>query len=114
MTEKETWQSVGDLAKLALTFPQSRKIQDVCIWLLLVMDENDRSRRFVTSVYLYFLERGAITDAQMAALKRIASGILADIDRGILECQGGRPAPYHVIEVFDNVVSVDFVGDNKK
>lgn len=72
--------------------PQETNPDEACIWLLAVMDEDDRSRKFVASILSFFIDRGYLTDKQMDGLQTIASKMIRRHLDGDLQCQGAAPA----------------------
>jgi hypothetical protein len=84
-------------------FPAEATVQTACRWLLAVMDGNDSSRRFVASVMIYEIDRGYLTEKQMAALRGIAEKIIKKWAEGVLEAQGATPAAEQTLK-FGEVV----------
>lgn len=65
---------------------------EACIWLLAVMDDTDTSRRFVSSLLTYFLDRGWLSEKQMQALQETVTRVAKKHSDRELECQGAIPA----------------------
>jgi hypothetical protein len=71
--------------------PSEVDVDEACIWLLAVMDEADKRRKFVASVLTFYFERGHVTERQMDALQGIVMKTMGAWGRGDLECQGAQP-----------------------
>lgn len=91
-----------------LEFPAS--VVAACSWMIAVMDEDDRQRKFVASVMVYFMDRGSITDKQMEALKSILAKTMRQFDDEDLESLGSKKSADIVIDVADVVHPVLEVG----
>jgi len=63
-------------------------IQDVCTWLIRVMNKKDKSVVFVASVMTFFLQKGGVSEKQYASLQRVYGRVLDAFERGALEIQG--------------------------
>lgn len=63
-------------------------IQDVCTWLIRVMDKKDKSVVFVASVMTFFLQKGGISEKQYSSLSRVFDRVLDTYERGALAIQG--------------------------
>lgn len=63
-------------------------IQDVCTWLLRVMNKKDKSVVFVASVLTFFLQKGGLSEKQYASLQRVFVRIDEAYSRNALEVQG--------------------------
>lgn len=63
-------------------------IQDVCTWLIRVMNKRDKSVVFVASVMAFFLQKGGVSEKQYASLQRVFGRVLDAYERGALEVQG--------------------------
>lgn len=72
--------------------PEMASAGRACAWLIAVMDENDKRRKFVASVYLFWLDRGYLTDKQLDALRAVFGKVANDYDNGFLESLGAMPA----------------------
>ena len=72
--------------------PRETNPDEACIWLLAVMDDGDRSRKFVASILSFFIDRGYLTDKQMDGLQAIASKMIRRHLDGDLQCQGAAAA----------------------
>lgn len=72
--------------------PAESRVDEACIWLLAVMDEADSSRRFIASLLTYFLDRGWLSEKQIAALQETVARVAKRHTDGELECQGAQPA----------------------
>lgn len=68
-------------------------IEDAFLWMIAVMDRGDPSRRFVVSVYGYFLDHGEVSPKQFSALKKILAKVSGRFHEGALKCQGGGGVP---------------------
>ena len=63
-------------------------LEDGILWMIAVMDKGDPSKRFVVSVYSYFLERGEVSPKQFDGLKKILAKVSGRFHDGALQCQG--------------------------
>lgn len=63
-------------------------IQDVCTWMIRVMDKNDKSVVFVASVMTFFLKNGGISEKQFTSLQKVYDRVLEQYNRGGLVVQG--------------------------
>lgn len=72
--------------------PSECQVDEACIWLLAVMDEGDKSRRFIALLLTYFLDRGWLSEKQMTALQDTITRVARKHSDGELECQGASPA----------------------
>lgn len=63
-------------------------IQDVCTWMLRVMNKKDKSVVFVASVMTFFLQKGGVSEKQYASLQRVFNRVLDAYERSALEVQG--------------------------
>lgn len=63
-------------------------IQDVCTWLIRVMNKSDKSVVFVASVMTFFLQKGGISEKQLASLQRVYGRVLDQYNQGGLVVQG--------------------------
>lgn len=79
------------------------RVDQACIWLLAVMDEDDKSRRFVASLLTYYLDRGYLSEKQMEGLRSVASKMIRRHIDGDLQCQGSEPATVQTLG-FGNVI----------
>ena len=83
--------------------PPKTTIQEACVWLLVVLDKQATSRRFVASVMLFHIERGYLTEKQLGALRDLISQTAARYMDGALEIFGSAPAAPQMIE-FGNII----------
>ncbi|MDX3926769.1 MAG: hypothetical protein QHC90_13320 [Shinella sp.] len=67
-------------------------IQDVCTWLIRVMNKRDKSVMFVSSVMAFFLQHGGVSEKQYDHLNRVFDRVLDAYERGALETQGAVTA----------------------
>jgi hypothetical protein len=73
--------------------PDDADAGDVMKWMIAVMDRDDTSLHFVSSVLSNFLKYNGITEKQAAGVEKIYSRVLAEFKRGVLHIQtGGAPA----------------------
>ena len=72
--------------------PPNAAVDDACIWLLVVMNAQDPSRRFVASLLNYHSEHGYLTEKQVDALSSLSLKISRHFAAGNLEILGGGPA----------------------
>ena len=72
--------------------PQNAGVQDACLWLLVVMNRDDKSRRFAASLLAYHAEHGYLTEKQMEALRSLSLKISRRFVAGELEVLGAAPA----------------------
>lgn len=63
-------------------------IQDVCTWLLRVMNKGDKSVKFVASVLAFFLDRGGLSQKQYDHLQHVFQRVLEAFEKNSLEVQG--------------------------
>jgi hypothetical protein len=63
-------------------------IQDVCTWLIRVMNKNDKSVKFVASVMAFYLDRGGVSQKQYDHLQHVFQRVQEAFQRGALEVQG--------------------------
>jgi len=63
-------------------------IQDVCTWLIRVMDKKDKSVVFVASVMTFFLQKGGISEKQFSSLTRVFDRVMDAYSRNALAVQG--------------------------
>ncbi len=63
---------------------------DVMKWMIAVMDRDDTSLHFVSSVLSGFLKHNGITEKQAAGVEKIYVRILAEFERGVLYIQTGE------------------------
>lgn len=63
-------------------------VQDVCTWLLRVMDKKDKSVVFVASIMTFFLQKGGISEKQYSSLSRVYDRVLETYGRNALAVQG--------------------------
>lgn len=68
-------------------------LEDGILWMIAVMDKGDPSKRFVVSVYGYFLDYGEVSPKQFAALKKILAKVSGRFHEGALLCQGAEGVP---------------------
>lgn len=67
-------------------------IQDVCTWLIRVMNKNDKSVKFVASVLAFYLDRGGLSQKQYDHLQHVFDRVLGSFEREQLEVQGSVSA----------------------
>lgn len=67
---------------------QDADIQDVCTWLIRVMNKSDKSVVFVASVMTFFLQKGGISEKQFTSLQKVYDRVLDQYNRGGLVVQG--------------------------
>lgn len=76
---------------------------DMMKWMITVMDRDDTSLHFVSSVLSSFLKYNGITEKQAAGVEKIFVRVCDQFDRGILNVQtGGVPkdaAPTNVTHI---------------
>lgn len=77
--------------------PHECSVDEACIWLLAVMDNGDTSRKFVASILTNFLDRGWLSEKQMAALHAVVAKVAKKHADGELECQGARPSKAQMV-----------------
>ncbi|MGV2099020.1 hypothetical protein [Rhizobium sp. 21-4511-3d] len=63
-------------------------IQDVCTWLIRVMNKGDKSIKFVASVLAFYLDRGGLSQKQYDHLQHVFQRVTEAFERGSLEVQG--------------------------
>ncbi len=63
-------------------------VQDVCTWLIRVMDKKDKSVVFVASIMTFFLQKGGISEKQYSSLVRVYDRVLDAYGRNALAVQG--------------------------
>lgn len=63
-------------------------IQDVCTWLIRVMDKKDKSVVFVASIMTFFLQKGGISEKQFSSLTRVFDRVIDAYGRNALAVQG--------------------------
>lgn len=63
-------------------------IQDVCTWLIRVMNKKDKSVVFIASVLTFFLQKGGLSEKQYASLQRVFERVYDAYERNALEVQG--------------------------
>lgn len=63
-------------------------IQDVCTWLIRVMNKKDKSVVFIASVLTFFLQKGGLSEKQYASLQRVYLRVVEAYERNALEIQG--------------------------
>ena len=63
-------------------------IQDVCTWLIRVMNKGDKSVKFVASVLAFYLDRGGLSQKQYDHLRHVFDRVIDAFERGALEVQG--------------------------
>lgn len=63
-------------------------IQDVCTWLIRVMNKGDKSVKFVASVLAFYLDRGGLSQKQYDHLQHVFQRVHDAFERGALEVQG--------------------------
>lgn len=83
--------------------PNGANVDQACTWLLAVMDEGDRTRKFVSSVLAYYLDRGYVTERQMDSLRDVTSKAIRRYIERDLQSQGSAPAADQTLD-FGNVI----------
>ena len=63
---------------------------DIMKWMIAVMDRDDTSLHFVSSVLSGFLKYNGITAKQAAGVEKIYTRVLDQFERGILHIQTGE------------------------
>lgn len=63
-------------------------MQDICTWLLRVMDKEDRAVVFIASILQSFLKYGGLTEKQAAATMDVFFRVLTQFDENRLNIQG--------------------------
>lgn len=86
-------------------------VRTVCIWLLAVMDRDDKGVKFVSSILNYYMVRGYLTQKQMDVLSSVWGRINNKMRDGELQCQGMRHAKIKPAEA-GNVVRFKRIADD--
>lgn len=63
-------------------------MQDVCIWLLRVMDKDDRAVVFIASILQSFLKYGGLTEKQASSTMDVFFRVLKQFNENRLNIQG--------------------------
>jgi hypothetical protein len=67
---------------------RSSDMQDVCTWLLRVMDKDDRAVVFIASILQSFLKYGGLTERQAEATMDVFFRVLKQFNENRLNIQG--------------------------